>query len=986
MRVDRSSKSQEWLARLLVVAVTVALVIGAAPDWALSATSDALRFSGSNQYVSFGRAAGLGASTFTLEVWFKREGTGVPASTGTGGVDAIPLVTKGRGEDDGSNVDMNYFLGIRASDGVLAADFEEGAGQPSAGLNHPITGVTPIALGTWYHAAVTYDGAKWQLFLNGTLERELVVGRAPRSDSIQHAALASALNSTGVPQGYFAGTLDEARIWSYARSASQVQLTMNQELASAPGLIGRWSMNEGSGTQLADTGSSGSTGSLINSPVWTTGYTFSPPTPDTTPPAAPRNLSAVAGNATVALSWTANSEPDLAGYNVYRGTTSPVSTSGAPLNAALLGSPSYTDASAANGTTYYYVVVAVDIAGNRSTASAEATASPFAPALKALRFNGSNQYVTFGNAAALGGATFTLELWFKRQGTGIGASTGSGGIDAIPLLSKGRSESDGSNLDMNYFLGIRASDGVLAADFEEGAGQVWPGLNHPITGVTPIALGPWDHAAVTYDGLRWQLFLNGALEGQLFVGRLPRSDSIQHAALASALNSTGAPQGYFAGTLDEARVWNYARTQAQIQGGMDQQIASAPGLVGRWSLDEGSGTAVSDSSGSGANGVATNGATWATAYPFGHGPAAPQLSAPANGANDLSASATLDVVPTDPDADAMSVTFYGRANTDPGFRVLGSRSGVASGTHATVSWTDLQPGTTYAWYATASDGVGTATSATWTFTTTGTGQAILVGAGDIASCSSAGDEATAALLDTIPGTVFALGDNAYDNGTPTEYANCYGPTWGRHKARTIPVPGNHDYYSLNAAGYFNYFGAAAGDPTKGYYSLDLGAWHIVVLNSNCAAVGGCGPGSNQDIWLRNDLAAHPSTCTLAMWHHPRWSSSLEHPSDMTFNQLWQDLYAYGADVVLNGHSHAYERFAPQDPSGALDTANGITEFIVGTGGESHGSNGAPIANSLARNGDSFGVLKLTLRSTSYEWQFVPQAGKTFTDSGTASCH
>src|SRR6266540_7416342 len=303
----------------------------------------------------------------------------------------------------------------------------------------------------------------------------------------------------------------------------------------------------------------------------------------------------------------------------------------------------------------------------------------------ALRFDGSNQYVTFGGAAGLGAATFTLEVWFKREGTGVPTWSGIGGLYAIPLVTKGRGEDDGSNVDMNYFLGIRASDGVLAADFEEGAGQPSAGLNHPITGVTPIALGTWYHAAVTYDGVKWQLFLNGALERELVVGRAPRSDSIQHAALASALNSTGVPQGYFAGTLDEARIWKYARTQAQIQGGMDQQIASAPGLVGRWSLDEGSGTAVGDSSGSGANGVATNGAAWATAYPFGYGPAAPQLSGPANGANDLSGSATLDVVPTDPDADAMNVTFYGRANTDPGFRVIGSRSAVASGTHATVS-------------------------------------------------------------------------------------------------------------------------------------------------------------------------------------------------------------------------------------------------------------------------------------------------------------
>jgi hypothetical protein len=299
---------------------------------------------------------------------------------------------------------------------------------------------------------------------------------------------------------------------------------------------------------------------------------------------------------------------------------------------------------------------------------------------------------------------------------------------------------------------------------------------------------------------------------------------------------------------------------------------------------------------------------------------------------------------------------------------------------------------------------------------------VLVGAGDIASCGSTGDEATASLLEGINGTVATLGDNAYDYGTSQEFAHCYDnyklPSegggvfdparnyyWGKYKALTKPAVGNHEYdmpgstASSGASGYFGYFGNTA-SPTepgctvncKGYYSYDLGSWHVVVLNSNCAeVVGGCGPGSPQEQWLRNDLQndlqAHPSgqACTLAYWHHPRFSSGT-HGDNTLVDPFWNDLYQAGAEVVLNGHDHDYERFAPQTPSGVGDPAQGIREFVVGTGGKSHYAFGTIRANSEVRNSDTYGVLKLTLHASSYEWQFVPEAGKTFSDSGSATCH
>jgi len=263
---------------------------------------------------------------------------------------------------------------------------------------------------------------------------------------------------------------------------------------------------------------------------------------------------------------------------------------------------------------------------------------------------------------------------------------------------------------------------------------------------------------------------------------------------------------------------------------------------------------------------------------------------------------------------------------------------------------------------------------------------VLVGAGDIADCRDlAGAEATAKLLEQIPGTVMALGDLAYPDGSKENF-KCYDRTWGRVKSRTRPAPGNHEFHSAGAAYYFSYFGVAAGDPATGYYSYDLGTWHIIVLNSECKEVGGCNAGSQQEKWLRADLAAHPAACKLAYFHKPLFSSGREHGDDLEIQPLWQALYDGSADVVVNGHDHDYERFAPQTPDAAPDPKRGIREFVVGTGGKNHRPFGTPRPNSEIRNADAFGVLKLTLKPTGYDWQFVPEAGKTFTDSGSGNCH
>jgi hypothetical protein len=264
------------------------------------------------------------------------------------------------------------------------------------------------------------------------------------------------------------------------------------------------------------------------------------------------------------------------------------------------------------------------------------------------------------------------------------------------------------------------------------------------------------------------------------------------------------------------------------------------------------------------------------------------------------------------------------------------------------------------------------------------GDATLMAAGDISRCDGTADEATASILGQYPSaTVAAVGDLAYENGSTAEYG-CYDSSWGAAKSRTRPVPGDHDYGTPGAAPYFSYFGAAAGAVGKGYYSYELGGWHVIALNSNCDQVGGCGVGSAEEVWLRNDLRAHRNSCILTYMQSALYASSGQ--SDPTVKPFWQALYENGADVIIDGDSHYYERFAPQDPNGAANTTNGISEFIVGTGGAVlFPTPTGRLPNSQILNATTYGVLRLVLHTTGYDWQFMPAAGGTLTDSGRGTC-
>jgi len=1111
-RINRSTRF--WVTAFAVF--VMALMSGDRPAGQIASQTNAVSFLGTaaaNQYITFGPATGpngLNATDFTLELWFRKQGAGVTTTTsaaGGGGLSggAVPLVAKGRGEADGSNVDLNYFLGLNLSGGVytLAADFEDMA----TGGNHAVTSTTPILDNTWYHAAATYNSTTGDfiLYLNGAaltgaiqVPATTALTRIPRNDNIQHASIGSALTSAGTAGGYFNGVVDEVRIWNVVRTPVQIAASRYLEVTSGTGLIGRWGFNEGAGTVAMNSVPSRPHGTLTNTPTRVVGNILPV---DGVSPSAPQNVTANIGNALVTISWPENPELDLTGYNVYR------NGSGTPLNVSPLTSAIFTDNTVANGTSYSYTVRALDTSANLSAPSTAVVATPNALAGAGMQFNGTNQYVTFGpaigTASGLGAQTFTLETWFKRTGFGVGTSTGTGGFEgtsAIPLITKGRGEAEGSNVDMNYFFGINASTGVLIADFEDSNGSPLGG-NHPASGVTPIPISPstWHHAAATFDGTSWRIYLDGVLESTTSAnGGIPRSDSIQHAGIGSAMTSTGAAAGFFNGILEEVRIWDHARTIGQINATMFDAVESAPGLIGRWGLNNASGS-VATGSARGIDGTVMNSATWTAGYPYPAQllpPDAPQglnadpgnarvvlswtansetdlagynvyrstsspvsvAGSPLNGSTLVTANSYLDLGLTNntqyfyvvtavdtfgntsapsneddatPDA-SLNQTPIVTAGPDRviDFGGIAALSGAATDDGAfTVQWTKVSgPGTvnftnaslaattatftqygTYVLRLTADDGAKSAFDEM-----TVTANLVLLGAGDVApDCIPDGSvltnaNATATLLEGMVGPIFTLGDNSYTDGTAAEFATCYTPTWGRPgiKSRTRPVTGNHDYNTLNATGYFDFFNGVgnpngpAGDRSLGYYSYNVGNWHVVVLNSECPTtppqagqnvwlVNGCVPGSDQEKWLRNDLANSPTNNIIAMWHRPRYSSSSDDATHAYTQPLWQALYDYGADIYLGGHWHNYERLGPMNADGDADDDFGIRTFVIGTAG-------VPVSGSFpnqrdtseVRNSTAHGVMKFTLHDDSYEWQFFQVQGETpaFTDSGSALVH
>ncbi len=503
-----------------------------------------------------------------------------------------------------------------------------------------------------------------------------------------------------------------------------------------------------------------------------------------------------------------------------------------------------------------------------------------------LRFNGSNSQIAMGVAPGLGAATFTLEVWFKRTGPGQTTGSGTGGIVAVPLVTKGRSEGDGSNIDCNYFLGISDS-GVIAADFED----MTSGGNHPVWGVTTIQNEVWYHAAATYDGTTWRLYLNGLLESTTVANATPRYDSIQHFGLGTAFNSAGAAAGRFEGVLDEPRVWNYARSLAELRSTINTNVTSATGLLGRWGLNEGAGTTADDSSSGGNHGIVSNGA-WTLGAPFdvNFPPDSPVIVAPPDGGNVRIPSTPLTVRVADPEADALQVKFYGRLAGGPPatpFRIIALPD--------TQFYSESYPATFRA-------------QTQWIVNNAAAMNIVYVAhEGDLtndASVTAQWDNANSALstLDTIPSLVYGLTVGNHDqspHGTPggTANFNAYFP-YTRYASR--PWYGGH--YGTNNDNHYVLFSASG---------MDFIAIHMAY-----------DPSANASVlsWAAGLLQAYPNRRAIVTSHY-----ILDLGTPGTFGTqgaaIYNALKVYpNLFLMLCGHNHGEAQ--------RYDVCNGKTVYTL----------------------------------------------------------
>ena len=558
----------------------------------------------------------------------------------------------------------------------------------------------------------------------------------------------------------------------------------------------------------------------------------------------------------------------------------------------------------------------------------------------AASFDGVNDYVTVPDSSSLDQlAGVSLEAWVKR-------AKGSSWQVIVGKPANGQSHLE------NYSIWLNTSNQPVAFF---GNGTSYARVDAPALDTS------WHHVVATYDNASARIYVDGALKASS-VSTVRLTSNTQPLLIGRDSGSAN----FFGGTIDEVAVYPAALSLSRIQAHYARASASGGG---------GSDTT----------------------------PPTIVLSAPGNGSQlgdtTPTFSGTAGSAPND--SATVQVRIYaGPTATGTPVQTLQTTRG-ANDAFSVEATTPLVEGT-YAAQAEQQDAagnVGRSNVNTFTVVVTGPGDdPVLVGAGDIAYCGSSGDEATAALLGQLPAaTVFTLGDNAYENGTPAEFANCYGPSWGQYKTRTRPALGDHDYADGGdplASGYMGYFqnqlspfGASATDPNRGWYSYDAGSWHVVVLNSECDLAQNPCTQATQLTWLANDLASHPNSCTMAIIAAPRFSSGSIHGNEPAMQPFWQTLYDNGAELVLSGDDHLYERFAPQTPTGVFDPQRGIRQFIVGTGGRSHYPFASRIQpNSEARDDSTYGVMKLTLHATSYDWQFVPEAGRSFADTGNQACH
>jgi hypothetical protein len=842
---------------------------------AAHAASGALQFDGINDYVTFGAAPGLSLSNVTLEAWVKRTGAGIGSSSGSGGVIAVPLITKGRGEGDGGNFDCNYFFGLRSTDFVLAADFEEGAAGTSPGLNHPINGTTVLAAGVWYHVAATYDGTNWALYLNGALEAQLNVGKPLRYDSIQHAALGAALQSTGAPEGAFAGVMDEVRIWNYARSISQIASNKTLQIVSAAGLVGRWSLDEGSGITATNTGSSGVNGTLTNGPVWVTGYPFEvSPTVTLTNPltgtifTAPTNL--LLEVAAVDPDGTVTNVSYFAGANLIgRATNAPLAFTwtNPPVGLHTLTAIA-TDNSGLNATS---TPVAITVLDAIVRLAAPTNGARFlAPAVVTLT----------ADVLETNGPVAQVEFFAGMTSLGVVMSapwTATWNVSALGTYSLTAIATDGSGthtsapVNVTIATNIPPAAAITSPAHNSSAGT--PG-NLAITASTTDADGTVTQVAFFTNGV---LFATDSTTPFSVTWVNPPVGS--HTLTAVATDNDGTTN------LSSAVTVNIVN--ARVTRGPYLQLGTPTSARIHWRTD-----------------TATDGRVR-----FGTDP------------NFLTNTADEIALTND-----HIVRLAGLAPETRYYYSVGSTTvPLAASTNYFLVTTPL-PGTNRPVRAWVLGDAGTQTAsqravrdAFYNFTTNTPRADLILMLGDNAYANGTDDE--------HQGAVFDMYTNVLRNAFTWSCLGNHDTGQTATPAADIPYFKMFSFPTNAEAG-----GMASG--TEKYFSWDHANVHFVSLDSMSSSRAANGPMAN---WLRADLASTTQKWIVAIWHHPSYSKG-DHDSDIRLEgtemrqALVPILEEYGVDLCLYGHSHNYERsFLINGHYGLSTTFNDTMKVDAGNG-------------------------------------------------------
>jgi hypothetical protein len=891
----------------------------------------AVSFDGVDDYMTAPDSQSLDITgAATVEAWVKRSKSG-----------AYQVIVGKPG--DGQSKRENYALWLNT------------ANQPTAYFGNGSTYVgvaSSTAIDTnWHHLAATYDNATARLYIDGSLSKSVTstVQIGSNSDPLNLAR-----SGSGNPYR-FGGLLDEVAVYGTALSSTRIKAhydTARGNDGVAPSVTLTDPANG-----LADVSStptfSGAAGTDLGDSATVTVKVYAGPVASGTPVQTRQatrsgaSWSVAASPALANGTYTARAEQSDAAGNLGLSSANTFTVGPAPpppppsayRNEVMNDGPrAYWRLGESSGGTAIDQTTNQNHGGYQQGVQLGVSGAIGGDADTAVSFDGIDDYLSAPSTASLNlTSAATVEAWVKR----------SKGSDWQVLVGK---PGNGESRLENYALWINPSN-RLVGFFGNGTTYA------SVTSVDPIDTS-WHHVVVTYSN-QARLYIDGVLNAQ-------QPANVSLTANSQPLNVARANDDsfHFGGRLDEVAIYGTALSATRIQ--THYQTGVGPDLT----------------------------------------PPVVTLTTPEPGTRTIDTTPAFAGMATVTASDSPTVTlklYSGTSATGTPAQTL-TTTRFASGAWNVAGSTALPAGT-YTAQAEQLDtagNVGKSTASTFSIaarSAVGSDQEF-IGAGDIAYCDGTGDEATAALLDQFASaTVFTLGDNAYESGTTQEFNNCYQPSWGRAKARTRPSLGDHDFADgadPNGTGYFGYFatqlapfGASATDPARGYYSYDLGSWHVVVLNAVCGGAASNCVVANQITWLRADLAAHPTSCTAALLSAPRYSSGSIHGNNSDMQTYWSELAGAGVELVMSGDDHDYERFAPMDTNGNY-SANGVRQLVIGSGGRSHylfsDPGGVVKAQSEVRDDATFGIMRLVLRTGGYDWEFVPEAGKAFIDSGSDTCH